>query len=158
MLARRTRRSTAWSRGSEKTPEEIEAEVDALNEEEIQEAIEEVRQRPEDGKVHEVSGLTAGQIRLLSVPLRVKMARNADRQLRSLLVRDQNAQVALTVLRNNTLNDQEVELIANSRSVVDEVLAEIPKRREWIRKYAIAKAWSRTCEPSWRRPSSRWRG
>ncbi len=123
-----------------KSEEEIEAEVEALTEEEIEEAFDEVRERPPDGMVDEASGLSAGQLRLLPVPVRVKIARNADRQLRNILVRDQNSQVALSVLRNNTLNDQEVELIASSRNVVDEVLAEIPRRREWIRKYSIAKA------------------
>ncbi len=123
-----------------KTEEEIEVEVEALTEEEIVEAFEEVREKPSDGKVDEVSGLSAGQLRLLPVPIRVKIARNADRQMRNILIRDQNTQVALSVLRNNTMNDQEVELIASSRSVVDEVLGEIPRRREWIRKYPIAKA------------------
>ncbi len=123
-----------------KTEEEIEAEVEELTEEEIVEAFEEVREKPPDGKVDEVSGLSAGQLRLLPVPIRVKIARNADRQLRNILIRDQNTQVALSVLRNNTMNDQEVELIASSRNVVDEVLGEIPRRREWIRKYPIAKA------------------
>lgn len=123
-----------------KSKEEIEAEVEALTDEEIEEAFEEVRERPPDGMVDEISGLSAGQLRLLPVPVRVRIARNADRQLRNILVRDQNAQVALTVLRNNTINDQEVELIASSRNVLDEVLAEIPRRREWIRKYPIAKA------------------
>jgi len=123
-----------------KSAEEIEAEVAALTEEEIREAVEEVKEKPADGKVEETTGLSAGQIRLLPVPVRVKMARGADRQLRTLLIRDTNAQVALAVLLGNNLPDSEVEQIANSRNVVDEVLAEIPRRRDWIRKYAIAKA------------------
>ena len=47
---------------------------------------------------------------------------------------------AVAVLYNSGLNDQEVELIASSRNVFDEVLDIISKRREWIRKYAVAKA------------------
>ena len=123
-----------------KKQEDIEAEVDALTEGEIEEAIEEARGKPADGKVEESTGLTDAQIRSLAIPIRVKMARGANRQVRSILIRDTNSMVALSVINGNNLPDQEVEQIANSRSVISEVLAEIPKRREWIRKYAIAKA------------------
>lgn len=123
-----------------KSAEEIAAEADALTEEDIQEAIEEVRDQPADGPVDDNTGLSAAQIKLLPVPARVKMARNADRQIRSILIRDANTQVAMAVMTSNSLPDSEVEMIASSRNVVPEVLAEIPKRREWIRKYSIAKA------------------
>lgn len=123
-----------------KSAEEIQAEADALSEAELEEAIAEVREKPAEGPVDEKTGLSAGQIRLLPVPARVKLARNADRQTRSILIRDANSQVALTVMTTNNIPDSEVEMIASSRNVVPEVLAEIPKRREWIRKYAIAKA------------------
>ncbi len=123
-----------------KKPEEIQAEADALTEEEIQEAIEEAREKPAEGSVEEATGLTDAQIRSLPIPVRIKMARGANRQIRGILIRDTNSQVALAVLTGNALPDNEVEQIANSRSVVGEVLAEIPKRREWIRKYSIAKA------------------
>ncbi len=122
-----------------KKPEEILEEAEALTEEEVDEAIEEVKEKQPEGEPGE-SGLTDAQVRGLPVPVRVKLARNANRQLRGILIRDTNAQVALAVLLGNSLPDQEVELIANSRNVVDEVLAAIPKRREWIRKYTIAKA------------------
>ncbi len=123
-----------------KKPEEIEAEAAALTDEEVQEAIEEARERPAEGKVEEDTGLTDVQIRSLPIPVRMKMARGANRQVRSILIRDTNTQVALSVINGNSLPDQEVEQIANSRSVVSEVLAEIPKKREWIRKYSIARA------------------
>ncbi len=123
-----------------KKAEDIQAEADALTEEEVQEAIEEAMDKPADGKVEESTGLTDAQIRSLAIPIRIKMARGANRQVRSILIRDTNTQVALAVINGNSLPDQEVEQIANSRSVIGDVLAEIPKRREWIRKYAIAKA------------------
>ncbi len=123
-----------------KKPEEILAEAEALTDEEMEEAFEEARQRPPEGKPEEETGLTEVQIRSLPIPVRIKMARGANRQVRMILIRDTNAQVALSVLNGNSLPDQEVEQIATSRSVVGEVLAEIPRRREWIRKYSIAKA------------------
>ena len=123
-----------------KKAEEIQAEADALTDEEVQEAIDEAREKPADGALEEDTGLTDVQIRSLPIPVRIKMARGANRQVRSILIRDTNAQVALSVINGNALPDNEVEQIANSRSVVGEVLSEIPKRREWIRKYSIAKA------------------
>lgn len=126
-----------------KAPEEVLAEAEALTDEEIQEAFDEARERhPDEGESTsaELRGMTDTQIRSLPVPMRIKLARGANLQMRQLLIRDPNAQVAMTVVTANTLSDQEVETIANSRSVVDEVLAEIPRRREWIRKYPILKA------------------
>ncbi len=127
-----------------KKPEEIEAEADSLSAQDIQEAIDEVREQAGEGEVvDESKGLSEGHVRSLPVPVRMRLARNANRQLRTVLVRDQNVQVALTVLRSSQLSDQELERIANSRSVVSEVLAEIPKKREWIRKYNIVRALAR---------------
>ena len=126
--------------------EEVQAEADALTEEEMQEAIAEIKAKStaEDGDegevVDEERNLTDGEIRQLPVPMRVKLARNAPKQIRALLIRDSSAQVAVTVITGNNLPDSEVEAIANNRSVCEEVLAEIPKNREWIRKYSIAKA------------------
>src|SRR4029077_8864372 len=88
----------------------------------------------------EKTGLSEGQIRMLPVPARMKLARGAPRLLRSILMRDTNAQVAISVLRHNALSDQEIERAASSRSVVEDVLVEISKRREWIGKYNVAKA------------------
>ncbi len=123
-----------------KKPEEVLAEAEALTEEEVQEAIDEAKERATEGKAEESTGLTGVQIRSLPIPVRIKMARGANRQVRAVLIRDTNSQVALSVVNGNSLPDQEVEQIANSRSVIADVLAEIPKRRDWIRKYSIAKA------------------
>lgn len=123
-----------------KKAEEIAAEADALTEQEVQEAIDEVKQREGEGEVIEETGINPGQVRLLPVPVRMKLARKADRQMRSLLIRDSNSLVAVTVITANAIADSEVEQIANNRAVAREVLEEIPKKREWIRKYTIAKA------------------
>lgn len=127
--------------------EELAAEADRISEAEMAEAIAEVKAKnrakggPEpEGEVEEKSGLTDTEIRQLPVPMRVKMARNAPRQVRLILIRDSNSMVAMTVLTANSLPESEVEQIANSRSVCEEVLSAIPKNKEWIGKYNIAKA------------------
>lgn len=130
------------------SPEELAAEADRISEEEMAEAIAEVKSKnrgkggpePAEGEVEEKTGLTDTEIRQLPVPMRVKMARNAPRQVRLILIRDSNSMVAMTVLTANSLPESEVEQIANSRSVCEEVLSAIPKNKEWIGKYNIAKA------------------
>ncbi|MDA8018395.1 MAG: hypothetical protein MPN21_13220 [Thermoanaerobaculia bacterium] len=134
-----------------KDPAEIEAESEAITDEELDEAIAEIRARAaaegngdasdeEAIAVDDERQLTDAEIRGLPVPMRMKLARNATKQVRLLLVRDTNAQVAVTVITGNSIPDSEVEQIANSRSVCDEVIRQIPKKREWIRKYSIARA------------------
>lgn len=124
-----------------KKPEEILAEADAWTEDEIREAIEEAREAPGDGeKLEEADGLNVGQVRSLPVPVRIRLARSADRTLRGVFARDASAQVALSILIGNKVGEQEAEVFANSRSVHPDLLAAIAKRREWVRRYSVAKA------------------
>lgn len=95
---------------------------------------------PAEGEIEEKTGLTEGQVRMLSVPARLKLARGAPRNLRTLLMRDTNPQVACAALLFNNLTDQEIEQTAASRSVVEEVLQAIAKKREWIGRYPVMKA------------------
>lgn len=113
------------------------AEHPALADPEVLAEIEKVRSAPVEGEHDEVTGLSEGQIRMLPIPARLKLARGAGRSLRGLLVRDTNKQVALEVVRANSLNDSEVEQLAKSRAVCEEILEEISRRREWIRKYPV---------------------
>jgi hypothetical protein len=98
------------------------------------------RAMPVEGEVEDQTGLSEGQIRMLPVPARLKLARGAGRVLRSFLLRDSNVQVALSALLSNNLPDQEVEQIANSRAVAEEILDAIARKREWISRYPVAKA------------------
>lgn len=111
-----------------------------LDDDALEEAIATARTLPPAGEIEEKTGLSEGQIRLLPVPARLKLARGAPRALRSILLRDSNAQVAVSVLVNNNLSEQEVEQTAGNRAVGEEVLDTIAKRREWVNRYTIAKA------------------
>ncbi|HSS51663.1 MAG TPA: hypothetical protein VLX28_22185 [Thermoanaerobaculia bacterium] len=115
--------------------------LEEMDEEELAEAIEAARELPPLGELEpERTRLTEGQIRMLPVPARLKLTRGAPRTLRAILLRDSNAQVATSVVINNALSDQEVEQIASSRSVVEEVLILVARKRDWIGKYNIMKA------------------
>ncbi len=106
----------------------------------LQREIQVVKALPASGEFDEQTGLSEGQIRLLPVPARMRLGRNAGRALRSILIRDPVAQVALSVINGNSLPDSELEQVAKSRVVVEEVLAEIGSRRECQGKYQIVKA------------------
>lgn len=99
--------------------------------------IERVQALPHEGEVDERTGLSEGQIRSLPVPTRMKLTRGASRTLRNILLRDANALVAVSVLANSALSEDEVEQIAANRSVVDEVLGFISRKREWVARYNV---------------------
>ncbi len=115
--------------------------AEEMDEEELQEAIEAARELPAVGELEpERTKLTEGQIRMLPVPARLKLTRGAPRTLRTILMRDSNALVAVSVVVNNSLTDQEVEQAAASRSVAEEVLVLIARKRDWVGKYNVMKA------------------
>ena len=66
-----------------------------------------------------------------------------DREARSILIRDSNKVVAMAVLHNPRVTDQEVESIAAMRTVSGEVLREVSMNRAWTRSYPIILALAR---------------
>jgi hypothetical protein len=77
------------------------------------------------------------RIQTLSVGERLQLALKGGREIRSILVKDSNKQVMLSVLENQKITESEVELIAKSRQVPEEALRIISKNREWLKNYAI---------------------
>lgn len=78
------------------------------------------------------------RIQMLSVGERLQLALKGGREIRSILIKDSNKQVMLSVLDNQKITDSEVELIARSRQMPEEVLRTISKNREWLKNYAIS--------------------
>jgi hypothetical protein len=109
------------------------AELDA----EDLEAIEKAREIPASGERDDRTGLSESQIRALPVPLKIKLTRGASRTLRGILIKDTNQSVALSVLNNAAMSEDEIAQVAASRSVIDEVLTLISRRREWLGKYKV---------------------
>jgi hypothetical protein len=114
-----------------------EGEADDL---EVALAVAAARRLKAEGELEEHTGLSEVQIRQLPVPVRIRLSRSASRLMRSILVRDASAPVALSVLRNNSFTESEMEHIARSRQVLEDVLLAIARRREWVGKYPVAKA------------------
>lgn len=77
------------------------------------------------------------RIMFLNARDRMKLAMKGDREARSILIRDSNRLVAVAVINNPRVTDQEVENIAAMRTVSDEVLRLIALNRAWARSYSI---------------------
>ena len=77
------------------------------------------------------------KIQKLSVSNKIHLALRGGKEIRSILLRDPSKEVVLTVLENPKLTDTEIELISKSRSVPDEVLRKITKKREWMKNYNV---------------------
>lgn len=119
------------------TEEVAEAAVAEPTDEEVEEAITQASKEAATGEMDEVTGLSEAQIRTLPVPVRLKLSRGASRTLRNILVKDKNPMVAVSVMTGNAMGDGEVELIASSKVVAEEVLETIARSRQWGRRYSI---------------------
>lgn len=94
--------------------------------------IEKVKKPPEMRSqtiYQKIQGLTFSDKRLLAL--------RGGRDVRSVLIKDPNKEVSLTVLENPKITETEVELIAKSRSSSDEAIRKIIKKREWMKNYSI---------------------
>ncbi len=77
------------------------------------------------------------KIQKLSVSNKIHLALRGGKEIRSILLRDPSKEVVLTVLENPKLTDTEIELISKSRSIPDEVLRKITKKRGWMKNYNV---------------------
>ncbi len=76
--------------------------------------------------------LSFGEKRLLAL--------RGGKEVRSLLLKDPNKEIAFAVLENPKITETEVEVVAKSRSTPEEVIRKITKKREWMKSYAIVLA------------------
>jgi hypothetical protein len=77
------------------------------------------------------------KIQKLSVSNKIHLALRGGKEIRSILLRDPSKEVVLTVLENPKLTETEIELISKSRSIPDEVLRKITKKRGWMKNYNV---------------------
>lgn len=77
------------------------------------------------------------KIQNLSLGERISIALKGGQEIRTILLKDPNKEVVLTVLKNPKITETEVELIAHSRNVPEDALRAIHKNREWMKNYSI---------------------
>lgn len=77
------------------------------------------------------------RLMFMTVKDRVKFALKGDREARGILVRDSNRVVATAVIYNPRITENEIESIANMRTVSEDVLRLVGLNRAWTRSYKI---------------------
>ena len=74
------------------------------------------------------------RLQKLTVSERILLALRGNKEVRTILLRDTNKEVVMTVLDNPKITETEIEILAKSRSVSDDVLRKITKKREWMKR------------------------
>lgn len=78
------------------------------------------------------------KILTLNTAQKAILAMKGGREERTILVRDTNKVVALSVLKNARITEGEIEAIASMRNVSDEILRTVGTNREWSKLYIVA--------------------
>ena len=77
------------------------------------------------------------RINALSVGERVKLAYHGSREDRSILIRDANTTVAISVIKSGRLTPPEVVKFARNRNISGAVVDEIARSKIMLRDYAV---------------------
>lgn len=77
------------------------------------------------------------QVQQMKVSEKVQLALKGNKEARALLLKDSNKQVILAVLNSPRITEQEVEVIAQSKSVSEEILRVIAHNRSWVKNYGV---------------------
>ena len=80
------------------------------------------------------------KIQTLTVGEKIALALRGGRDVRTILIKDSNKEVCLSVLKNPKMTETEVELVSHSRNIPDEALRFIAKNREWMKNYSVVLA------------------
>ncbi len=86
---------------------------------------------------HELKRSIEQKIAEMSVGQKIKLAYLGNKEVRAVLIRDNNKVVASAVVRSGRLTDQEVASYAGNKNLDNEVLREIASNGEWLRKYPV---------------------
>jgi hypothetical protein len=77
------------------------------------------------------------RVQKMKVAEKIRLAITGDKEARTLLLRDANRLVQYAIISNPGISEGEVTIIANSKSVDDEILRRIADNREWIKAYPV---------------------
>lgn len=77
------------------------------------------------------------KLQKLNVSERIQLALRGGKEIRTILLKDPNKEVSMTVLDNPKITETEIELLARSRSVSEEILRIVVKKREWMKSYKV---------------------
>jgi hypothetical protein len=77
------------------------------------------------------------QLQDMPVAAKIKLALRGNREARMLLIRDTNKVIRRLVLRNPRIGEEELLMVANTRTADDELLRTIAENRDWTMNYQI---------------------
>jgi hypothetical protein len=80
------------------------------------------------------------QVQQMGVSEKIQLALKGNKEARALLIKDSNKQVVMAVLNSPRLTEQEVEMIALSKNVSEEILRIVANNRNWLKNYMIVSA------------------
>ena len=83
---------------------------------------------------------TAQRLSRLNVTDKIKAAMRGTREERSILIRDSNKLVSISVLSSPKVSEPEVESYAKMASISEDVLRIIGSSRAWVKNYSIVKS------------------
>ena len=78
-------------------------------------------------------------LKKMTIGQKVALAVKGNREVRNILIRENNKMLCLKVLENPRIGDTDVEAWAKSTNIPEEVLRGIANKKEWCKKYAIVK-------------------
>ena len=73
----------------------------------------------------------------MGLPEKMRLAQTGDREARSLLAREPNKQILSCLLQNPRISDQEILNFAKEKTLPEEILSLLSKRKEWMKKYPV---------------------
>lgn len=76
-------------------------------------------------------------IKTLSAGQKIKLALTGNKAAREFLIKDSNKLVALSVLKNPRITEDEVTKVSNSKSSNEDLIRQIARNKEWVKNYGI---------------------
>jgi hypothetical protein len=73
----------------------------------------------------------------MNIPQKIRLALVGNQEARNLLIHDPNKVIALAVMRNPRLSEDEVMMYAQLRSLPEDVFWAISKHKTWVKNYHV---------------------
>jgi hypothetical protein len=73
----------------------------------------------------------------MALPEKMRLAQTGNKEARSLLSREKNKLVLINILQNPRISDHEILQFAKEKTLPEEVLTLLSKRKEWMKKYPV---------------------
>jgi hypothetical protein len=103
---------------------------------ELDDAILDTLEGDLEGEDYKTSSLFL-QLQEMTVAKKIGFALNCNKEARTILIRDNNRLVQMSVIKSPKITEAEVVMIASNRSVHEDVLRYISTKRDWMKNYEV---------------------